>query len=850
MTTITKAGGAYISYEPEFYVNGNLYDDSVLSYRFVEKLNQVPEFSVVILGAEEDARNNDLKVGNELYLVSGRQLLFPKMLIRRAEYKSFLELELRGYGVVESTLLNKLVEVTSSASSDSQAGRPLYENTAVNTIVTEQLGLVSDVNEGTNDVTKQITIRGENDNILSFLNGVAEVADAEWWGSYGDYPFTSNYFNMTSRRGSDKSATITLTLSGDNQNATQTERQVDYDFLVNYVKVFGYGDGINQLESHSFHATSVRTTLASDLSATETSSMTVEDASELPDSGSVWVGCEKISYTSKSGNILQNLTRGVAFLGKITEPYYHKAGSPVYDAQYTTTSPQSTGNGSSINSNGLKEKSFVDRTIIDQSALDILAEKILLERCGNPLSGYTPPERIKVKIADPTWGLRNIDVGDWVTVSDPDSGLNNKYRVYSKELTFENGLLELQLELGTGTQEITTEIKKATDAAVKLSQYMQGATNIFVVNETENAQSGKPIDIFFHIPEDAVAINSVKLSYRNEAPRIWSDVTLSGGSTTTSSGGGTVATTTTTTPSHTHDVPIGSHSHSVSGTTSSSPSTNTSGVQSNWSTDMTGASIASGSMTLSSANVWYQDSTSLGYSGSFGCLFFIINLEIDTSAQYYVRLYNSTEGVYYPNSSGLYTGYFDMGSRYTFLIIVPPSARGDNLYLQIKSNAGGKTVSYNVMTLVQSDHTHSLASHTHSISGQTALSKDLGTKTSEAGGGSHNHSVTIPDHTHTVPNHTHDLAYSIATKSYTTTDISIYTTNDASVSSPTWTDRTSSIESALGRALRASNGSVEEGIDLTEFFSGTGWKGVRIAPNGNSRHKAQVVVKCYVQSKT
>jgi len=504
------------------------------------------------------------------------------------------------------------------------------------------------------------------------------------------------------------------------------------------------------------------------------------------------------------------------------------------------------------------------------------------------LFDYIPPERIKVKVADPTWALRNIEVGDWITVNDPDAGLSGKYRVYSKELTFENGLSELELELGTGTQEITTEIKKATDTAVKLSQYMQGATNIFVVNETENAQSGKPIDIFFHIPEDAVAINSVKLSYRNEPPRIWSDVTLSGGSSTTSagggtvtstssgggattsSGGGTVTTTSVTTPNHTHDVYIGSHSHSVSGTTSSR--SGTSGIS--WGFGVTKEYISSSRLDGNWHDVTFGQTTS-NYPQDFVIVTYNFNfawygLTTSYNPEVSVRIYNQTDGVYFPNSNGythvLNVGFSESAGSYEVngTIVIPKNWQYKTIILQYK--VSNYPTSYDGYAHWVSYRYYGVAGHTHTISGQTAESENLGTKTSESGGGSHSHSVsipdhthtvpdhthdvTIPDHTHTVPNHTHTLAYQIATKTYTTSDISIYTTNDASVSSPTWTNRTSAVESALGRSLKAGNGEVEEGIDLTQFFSGTGWKGIRIATNGNSRHKAQVVVKCYVQSKT
>jgi len=389
-TSLTCNGNAYIMYDPAVYIDNALFDDYVMSYRFVEKLNEVPEFECNLLAVDSSLRTSTVKFGKDVQLRSGDALLFPKMMIRRCEYKTNLETTIKGWGYVESILQDKLTETTASSDPESQSGRPQYSGKAVSTIMSEQIGLVSDVSMDTNSNTKVITIRGENDNILSFLAGCVDVSNGDWWSSYGGTNYETNYFNSSDDliasgyygRGSDKTSTVNLYVSGDDQNANMTSREVDRDSHFNYVKVFGYGDGVNQLESHAFHTTSVRSYLTAELSSTETSSMTLNDASDFPSSGSVWVGCEKISYSSKSGNQLQTLTRGVAFLGSVSEAYTHKVNSPVCDAQYSTSSPQLDGEGSSIGSNGVIERSYTDRTIIDQSALDILAEKVLLDHIG------------------------------------------------------------------------------------------------------------------------------------------------------------------------------------------------------------------------------------------------------------------------------------------------------------------------------------------------------------------------------------------------------------------------------------------------------------------------------------
>jgi hypothetical protein len=101
----------------------------------------------------------------------------------------------------------------------------------------------------------------------------------------------------------------------------------------------------------------------------------------------------------------------------------------------------------------------------------------------------------------------------------------------------------------------------------------------------------------------------------------------------------------------------------------------------------------------------------------------------------------------------------------------------------------------------------------------------------------------------TVPQaHTHTVDYDLDTRTYGTTDIRIFTTDDAS-SAPTWTERTSAIETVLGRALNSSENSTENDIDVTQYFMSTGWKGVRIVSNGNCRCKTQITTKVFIQSR-
>ena len=90
-----------------------------------------------------------------------------------------------------------------------------------------------------------------------------------WWTSYGAYPYTNSYYNIgTARGGNDIQKTFNI--SGDNQNANQTSKELDYENYANSVTMLGYGDGINQKRSTIYHATDNFTRLSFPIDSNDT----------------------------------------------------------------------------------------------------------------------------------------------------------------------------------------------------------------------------------------------------------------------------------------------------------------------------------------------------------------------------------------------------------------------------------------------------------------------------------------------------------------------------------------------------------------------------------------------------
>jgi len=498
----------------EIYCDGVSYDANSLSYTITEKLNQVPFFEVKLC----DVSTSDAHVqhGKWFSIKYNSNYVCPKFFIDEPTKETDLYTHLSGVGWVERKLDNFYAGLAGTYDTGSSKMRVQYSAKTPDEIVGWQLGLYSTgISKGTclSGVTDVVNVRGENEKMTSFFYGIGTVANTDCFASYSSDLSTSS-INIRDR-GSDKSATVILHIGGVNQNIDDSKKTVAYSELANILFLNGYGDGINQLQSECFHATSSRTKLTSELSAIATSCV-VEDASSLPASGNVWIGCEKCSYASKTGNTLNTLGRSVDFNGNVSKAYIHSINSPVYDAQYTIDVPQTTGDGSSINSNDVKQMSIDVREIIDQSTLDILTEKILLERKGIG-SNYDPPEIIVIYPSDYLYVMENIDIGDIVTVTDSDANLSGSYQIVGRKLVYpEMDLPYVELECSNNILSLLNDIKSDADKGIILSNYMQGATNIYALNFSENIDSANAGYLNFYLPDETVAINRLKLNFNME----------------------------------------------------------------------------------------------------------------------------------------------------------------------------------------------------------------------------------------------------------------------------------------------------------------------------------------------
>ncbi len=907
------------------FINGVDYSRNAVNFNFKEVNNELSIFEAEIIGVDSSARGADVLQDKEIKFLSRGVLLF-KGILERPDYETGESVNIKGYGSGESLLKRQIADNTAASLATSGINRPIYENTAVSTIISEQIATVGTVTvDGTDDGSAlgSGTFRGEHISVLEMVANPVMNKGGDWWFSYGSAPtYNTNVFHADDERGTGSSVK-TFTISGVNQNINLTKNEQDFENLWNYVEVLGYGDGINQKRSLNFHATDNRSILDGSINATDTT-ISLVDASDFPASGDVWIGMEKVTYSGKSTNDLTGCIRGVS--GGY-DAYAHTDGIEVYDEQYTTASPES---GSSIDTYGLKQHTVQDKTVIDQDTLDRIAQQVLSEH-------RSLVTRIELYSSNPYDILRNIQVGDTVTITDADTDLSGDYIVNTKIGKSDTGFEQCVLGCSTKRLSLTEELGISSNLSDVESKFMQGSTNIFVVNETDNAET----------PSD-LSIDDFEDNWTN-----WDKV------------GGTDAITA---------VQNTSIEQEGSSCIELGIDASASGVDGAQWTNITDSSdisdytgVASGAPVRGRLKFWIRFSTTDYLFGSDAFTLRLGSSSIDR-ASYIIdtaELVSNADGAWYAYSVNLadydslngtpdwtamdwvqisvlelvsntddFTLYLDdlrldgvesssVGPIEVFFEIPAEAVAINQLKLAYRNEAPRIWVAGNnseitgvqsaggylnstgsVSTTVNFTTIDTLSSVNSDCSGMYVfLSQIL-----RASGGSHSQAlirlydgtnyypssdglvisapvggeygemlIHIPINTNgktiTIearwqPTQTaniqmnwgwwteseHNHVYNISANdsdtgtTYTTSDIRIFTSDNAS-GAPSYTERTTAIETALGGALTATVNGSETDIDLTSFFSSTGWKAVKFVTNGNSRHKIQVLSKVFIQAK-
>ena len=502
--------------------------------RYKKELNKLSEFGVTVYNPST-AQKALIKEGNLVYILYGTSLVLKGEIRNVDKDESNDTYTIDGNGM-EIKLHDQGVR-----------GRTQWDDTAADDIIKSLISGV--MAEGTIEAALEVGFRAEEDSILKSVMSLARDIGWDWYVDQ-DETYDTDRLNFVAHMGS---TAVTESFSA-TTDALDISRKKDVDSVYNVVRVFGYGDGLNQIMSESFAATSNRATLSAEISATVHSLTVNEDISGFPASGDLRCGREWIKYAYKNNGTktFSGLTRGriPGTNPPSDNPYYidayaHKKGAEVIDLQYSDNgfpTKATAESGSSINIYGLKENTYPDQSIVHQSTVDLLAQRLV--------SKYeTPIARAEFIAMKETL---TADIGDLVRVGFidmlypsadlyPSAGLypghmSATYRLIAYE--FDNVEYTMRLTLGNAADDFLRDISELQKNLDIASVYGLGNTIPIYIQSYENCDPAHPLHLRFFLPPELKAINHVYLNFRIQQYRAYTKMTPAGGGHTTPAGGG------------------------------------------------------------------------------------------------------------------------------------------------------------------------------------------------------------------------------------------------------------------------------------------------------------------------
>jgi len=542
-------------------------------HEIVQRLNQLWTFTLDLVGVSDTDKTTWIKENHEILLFWGSQIRM-KGRIEKISFDNYEQCHIEGVGMAVKLRDRDINEQ--------------YDNTNSDDIVTAVVGSYMTVDTNTNYGLISMSFQSDN-RLRSLAGTAQGIDYDWWedWKSADDY--VTNYINVDDFKADPGVTVMTFATSGASANSHMVKEEVDTYETTNFVTCLGMGDGVNQLKAISYHATDNRTTLSKPLDAIldtaingEIETLVVHDNSgfdvgdtisvdgeamtisavdvdgvtltvaartgqpshasgaeviktsgkiyvtastSLLDSGNVWVGQEKISYSAKGSGYLTMTARATTgdddyFLnGRTLKPYYHSKGVEVVDAQYTEDTAET---GSYIDRDGVRSRTFTDVSIIQQDMLDKMAYLIRVDR-------QDKVNMITLEASDPMEVLAttNLQVGDWVELADTYTGFEagTRYEVVGMIYGFSIDRGEYcSVEISNYNTALLENTVKETD---NLGKYYKGATNVYQVNDSENCDKTHPLEIPFYISPEAAAINKVLASYEVQSYRAYSTTAAS-----------------------------------------------------------------------------------------------------------------------------------------------------------------------------------------------------------------------------------------------------------------------------------------------------------------------------------
>ena len=498
--------------ENTFYVNdGGTWKlfNQVDSFTVKKRLNQVSEFEVKLFDVTS-ADKAFFKEQSEVLFFSGTTMIL-KARIQTIEYSSSYEVIARGFGM-EALLMDKQFEVTGRLLKEDgdfiltedgktilflQTRRLAFNDFSAKEIAVEiNSNILTTASSGIFDTDYgNVSMRFEYANRLKSFADLAETINWDWWTSQtSSDDYDEDFINLASSRG----ATTSQQTYDVTTNTTVLSQERDITNLSNFVTVLGYGDGINQLNTSVFAASTQSSILDANIESTDTSILLL-DSSDFDNTGTARIAEEQITYAGISSNTLTGCARAV---NQSTARQHFR--NCYIEQQFAKDAPQT---GSSIQLHGLMEDVTIDKTLQNLAAAELIASKRIIER-------KDPIQRIDIIPDEPFEEVALVDIGDLVTVTGSESELDGDFRIAGINYINNFGSLNLELQVSNRSLEFVEQVNKQREGEQNLGKYMQGATNIYTIHESENADENIPLNVRFYMPRKVEAINKVFLSFK------------------------------------------------------------------------------------------------------------------------------------------------------------------------------------------------------------------------------------------------------------------------------------------------------------------------------------------------
>lgn len=413
---------------------------------------------------------------------------------------------------------------------------------------------------------------------------------------------------------------------------------------------------------------------------------------------------------------------------------------------------------------GVIAKHLIDRSISDDELLYAKGRALLAE-IDEPMYSYVVGGLDLHRRTGLAYDL--MDEGKVVRVQDEDAGIDFTKPILSVEKKdVELDPLGMEITVANKTEDVASTIENLSARAAITAQYAQGATNLFPMQVTENADADHPAKFRFYVPDTCAKINAVKLSWQLSQFRAYETGAEAGGGEVTSTvdGGGGERTSSSggsyskTIPERTVTVGATGGPMADEGASALYTEANENGLSTSTKDAFnTGTPIgsASGSSMTETGTGGPQNT---GYSSP--------GTSESGSHSHTVHSHShSIDGHRHAAGSvatGGYTAYYylnDTGSK------APGTGTGgehshsvDSHRHSVEQHSHGMNHYHSVAA-----HSHTIASHTHKFNHWHKVTGSATIPEIVIEIPSHSHTVTLPSHSHslTIPDHSHDIVYGI-----------------------------------------------------------------------------------------